>query len=94
MSKAVFVLMAAVLPAVMNSWDEVLRAASITYTRTDGGWKLVLVVVGAGQGGAHMPPPSVSTYVHTQPVRGVFVCWYLALTGPGLIFLLVTVWSL
>lgn len=38
-----FVLMAAVLPTVMNSMDGAPRAASIAHSHTDGGWKLVLV---------------------------------------------------
>lgn len=38
-----FVLMAAVLPTVMNSMDDAPRAASIAHSHTDGGWKLVLV---------------------------------------------------
>lgn len=38
-----FVLMAAVLPTVMNRLDDTPRAASIAHSHTDGGWKLVLV---------------------------------------------------
>lgn len=54
-----FVLMAAVLPTVMNSLDDAPRAASIALSHTDGGWKLVLE---GNKGGAHMPRPSVDTY--------------------------------
>lgn len=38
-----FVLVAAVLPTVMNSLDDAPHAASIAHSHTDGGWKLVLV---------------------------------------------------